>query len=116
MPNPLISHVEIPSTDLNRSSEFFKKVLNWDFKPFGNGYLLYNNHQGIMAGIRKVETVVKGDCTVFHVTVDNIDDVLEKTRNAGGHIKVGKTTIPAMGWYAVIFDLDGNSIGLYQKS
>jgi hypothetical protein len=116
MPNPLISHVEIPSTDINRSSEFFKKVLNWEFKPFGNGYLLYNNHQGIMAGIRKVETVIKGDCTVFHVTVDNIDDVLEKTRNAGGHIKVGKTTIPAMGWYAVIFDLDGNSIGLYQKS
>lgn len=116
MPIPLISHIEIPSTDLNRSSEFLKKVLNWDFKPFGNGYLLYNNHQGIMAGIRKVEKVAKGDCTVFHVTVDNIDDVLEKTRNAGGHIKVGKTTIPAMGWYAVIFDLDGNSIGLYQKS
>ena len=42
--------------------------------------------------------------------------VLEKTKTAGGHIKLGKTTIPAMGWYAVISDLDGNSIGLYQKS
>jgi uncharacterized protein len=116
MPNPLISHVEIPSTDLNRSSDFFKKVLDWDFKPFGNGYLLYNNHQGIMAGIRKVESVAKGDSTVFHVTVDNLEQVLEKTKTAGGHIKVGKTTIPAMGWYAVITDTDGNSIGLYQKS
>jgi len=116
MPNPLISHVEIPSTDLNRSSEFFKKVLDWDFKPFGNGYLLFNNHQGIMAGIRKVESVAKGECTTFHVTVDNLEQVLEKTKAAGGHIKRGKTTIPAMGWYAVISDPDGNSIGLYQKN
>lgn len=116
MPNPLISHVEIPSTDLNRSSDFFKKVFDWDFKPFGNGYLLFNNHLGIMAGLRKVDSVATGDCTVFHVTVDNLDQILEKAKAAGGHIKRGKTTIPAMGWYAVITDTDGNSIGLYQKN
>lgn len=116
MPNPLIAHVEIPSTDLNRSENFYKNVFGWEFKPFGNGYLLFNNHQGIMAGLRKVEKVLKGDCTVFHINVDNIDQALEKTKNSGGHLKTGKTTIPAMGWYAVIFDPDGNSIGLYQKS
>ena len=116
MSNPLISHVEIPSTDLSKSSEFFKNVFGWEFKPFGNGYLLYNNHQGIMAGLRKVDAVAKGDTTIFHITVDHLDQVLEKTKTAGGHIKTGKTTIPAMGWYAVISDPDGNSIGLYQKS
>lgn len=116
MSNPLISHIEIPSTDLNRSSEFFKNVFGWEFKPFGNGYLLFNNHQGIMAGLRKVEAVAKGETTVFHVTVDQLDQVLEKTKTTGGHIKTGKTTIPAMGWYAVILDPDGNKIGLYQKN
>ena len=116
MPNPLISHVEIPSTNLVRSSDFFNKIFGWEFKPFGNGYLLFNNHNGIMAGLRKVEAVAKGDTTVFHVTVDNVEQVLDKARSAGGHIKVGKTTIPAMGWYAVISDPDGNSVGLYQKN
>ena len=116
MPNPLIAHVEIPSTNLERSSEFYNKVFGWEFKPFGNGYLLFNNHQGIMAGLRKVEQVLKGDCTVFHVNVDNIDQMLEKVKASGGHIKTGKTTIPAMGWYAVLFDPDGNSVGLYQKN
>jgi hypothetical protein len=116
MQSSLIAHVEIPSIDLNRSSDFLKNVFGWDFKPFGNGYLLYNNHQGIMAGIRKVEKVISGNCTVFHVTVSNIDETLEKTKKYGGHIKTGKTTIPAMGWYALITDLDGNTIGLYQKS
>ena len=116
MYNPLIAHVEIPSTNLDRSKEFFKNVFEWDFKPFGNGYLLFNNHQGIMAGLRKVEKVLQGDCTVFHINVSNVDQVLEKAKKSGGHIKTGKTTIPAMGWYAVIFDPDGNSVGLYQKS
>ncbi|MEJ2103761.1 MAG: VOC family protein [Ignavibacteriaceae bacterium] len=116
MSKPLIAHVEIPSTNLERSSEFYKKVFGWEFKPFGNGYLLFNNHQGIMAGLRKVEKVLKGDCTVFHVNVDNVDQMLEKVKASGGHIKTGKTTIPAMGWYAVLSDPDGNSVGLYQKS
>lgn len=116
MPNPLIAHIEVPSTDLDRSSKFLNSVFGWEFKPFGNGYLLYNNHQGIMAGLRKVEKVIVGDCTVFHVTVNSIDETLEKTKKYGGHIKTGKTTIPAMGWYALITDPDGNTIGLYQKN
>jgi predicted enzyme related to lactoylglutathione lyase len=116
MAQPLIAHVEIPSTDLNQSKDFFKNVFGWDFKPFGNGYLLFNNHQGTMAGLRQVENVSGGDTTVFHVNVENIDEILEKTKEFGGDIKTGKTTIPAMGWYALIFDTDGNTIGLYQKS
>lgn len=116
MSNPLIAHVEIPSTDLERSNKFLVDVFGWEFKPFGNGYLLYNNHRGIMAGLRKVERVSGGDCTVFHVSVESIDEILEKTKKHGGHIKTGKTTIPAMGFYALITDPDGNTIGLYQKS
>ena len=116
MSNPLIAHVEIPSTNLDRTSEFFKNVFGWEFKPFGHGYLLFNNHKGIMAGLRKVEKVLKGDCTVFHVNVTSIDDILEKSKKYGGEIKTGRTTIPAMGWYALIYDPDGNTIGLYQKN
>lgn len=116
MAQPLIAHVEIPSTNLERSKEFLKDVFNWNFKPFGNGYLLFNNHKGIMVGLRKSDSIAEGDCTVFHISVDSIDEVLEKSRRFGGGIKTPKTTIPAMGWYALIVDPDGNTIGLFQKS
>ena len=69
-----------------------------------------------MAGLRQVENIAKGDSTVFHVNVESIDNVLDSAKKHGGHIKTGKTTIPAMGWYALLTDLDGNTIGLYQKS
>jgi hypothetical protein len=116
MANLLISHVEIPSTNLDKTKDFFNKLFGWDFKAFGNGYLLYNNHKGIMVGLRKVDRIAKGENTVFHITVENIDDILKKCIELGGSLKRGKTVIPAMGWFALFFDLDGNTIGLYQKS
>ncbi|RPI73100.1 MAG: VOC family protein [Ignavibacteriales bacterium] len=116
MASSLISHIEIPTTDLDKSKDFFSKVFGWDFKPFGNGYLLFNNHKGIMVGLRKVDRIGKGENTVFHISVESIDDVLKNCVQHGGSIKRGKTIIPAMGWYALFFDIDGNSIGLYQRN
>jgi predicted enzyme related to lactoylglutathione lyase len=116
MANLLISHIEIPSTNLDKTKDFFNQLLGWDFKSFGNGYLLFNNHKGIMVGIRKADRIAKGDNTVFHINVDSIDDTLKKCVDLGGSIKRAKTIIPAMGWYALFFDPDGNTIGLYQKS
>ncbi len=116
MSDLLIAHVEIPATDLEKESSFLQNIFGWEFKPFGNGYLLFNNHKGIMVGLRKVESVCKGDTTVFHVNVPDIDEVLKKAEANGGIVKRGKTVIPAMGWYALITDPEGNTIGLYQKN
>jgi hypothetical protein len=115
MADQLIAHVEIPSTDLDRAKDFYQKVLGWDFKAFGNGYLLYNNHKGTMVGLRKVDEVAKGESTVFHVNMPNIDSILKKVKENGGAVKRTKTVIPAMGWYALFTDPDDNTLGLYQK-
>lgn len=116
MAEHLIAHCEIPSTDLERSKEFYHKVLGWDFKPFGNGYLLFNNHKGTMIGLRKVDQVAKGDSTIFHVNIPDIESILNKAKENGGAVERNRTVIPAMGWYALMSDPDGNTIGLYQKS
>jgi predicted enzyme related to lactoylglutathione lyase len=116
MADHLIAHCEIPSTDLDRAKEFYHKVLGWDFKPFGNGYLLFNNHKGTMVGIRKVEHIHKGDSTIFHVNIPDIESILNKAKENGGAVERNRTVIPAMGWYALLSDPDGNTIGLYQKS
>lgn len=116
MAEHLIAHCEIPSTDLDKSKDFYHKVLGWEFKSFGNDYLLFNNHKGTMVGLRKVDKVAQGDSTVFHVNMPDIDSILKKVKDNGGAVKRNKTVIPAMGWYALMNDPDGNTIGLYQKS
>jgi uncharacterized protein len=110
----LIAHVEIPSTDLDKSKEFYNKIFGWEFKPFGNGYLLFNNRKGITAGLRKADSIVKGDNTIFHVWVESIDETLKKVTESGGKTEREKTTIPVMGFYALLNDPDGNIIGLFQ--
>ena len=110
----LIAHVEIPSTNLNTTTDFYEKVFSWKFKPFGRGYLLYNTHNQLTIGLRKVEKVSTGDTTTFHIRTDNIDEVLENGVKEGGSVFREKTVIPAMGYYALIKDPDGNTIGLYQ--
>jgi hypothetical protein len=116
MSDHLIAHIEIPATDLEKESLFLKNVFGWEFKAFGQGYLLFNNHKGIMVGLRKVENVAAGDTTVFHVNITDIDEVIKKAKENGGKVNREKTVIPAMGWYALITDPDENTIGLYQKS
>ena len=114
MSSSLIAHVEIPTTHLDSSSEFYKKVFNWEFKPFGKGYLLHNTHKGFTIGLKQAEKVNTGDTTIFHLRVENIEEKLKVTDEAGGRVYRGKTTIPAMGYYALIQDPEGNTIGLYQ--
>ena len=114
MASDFIAHVEIPSTNLDKSINFYNNLFGWEFKPFGNGYSLFNTHKGFTIGLRKTENVSKGDCTIFHIKVDDVSNYLSKATELGGHILRGKTTIPAMGYYALITDLDGNTIGLYQ--
>ena len=76
--------------------------------------MLYNTHNQLTVGLRKVDSISNGDTTTFHIRIDNIDIILEKTVKEGGNIFRGKTVIPAMGYYALIKDPGGNIIGLYE--
>ncbi len=116
MASDLIAHVEIPTKNLDKSKEFFQKLFGWDFKSFGKGYLLFNTHKGFTVGLRSVKKVSAGETTIFHILVDDISKSIKTATEAGGKIFREKTTIPAMGYYALINDIDGNTIGLYQKN
>ncbi len=116
MENPVIAHIEIPVTDLDKAKEFYQQLFDWNFKEFGKGYLLCKSDKGMTKGLRKVEKIVKGDCTIFHIKVDKIDSYLEKVKGIGGDIARQKTVIPVYGYYALVSDPDGNTIGLYQHN
>ncbi len=116
MASDLIAHVEIPTKDLDKSKEFFHKLFSWEFKSFGNGYLLFNTHKGFTVGLKNVKEIASGESTIFHIKVDDISSMLKTTVELGGKVFREKTTIPAMGYYALIKDIDGNTIGLYQKN
>lgn len=114
MAAPLIGHVEIPVKNLEKAKEFYDSVFGWDFKAFGNGYLLCNSHLGTTIGLKSVEEIAKGHSTIFHIIVEDIEVCLKKAEDLGGKVARPKTVIPVYGYYALIQDPDGNTVGLYQ--
>ena len=96
MASDLLAHAEIPTTDLDKSKDFFAKMFGWEFKRFGNGYFLFNTHKGFTLGLRKVDKVSQGETTIFHVRVNTIEDHLKKAKELGGKILRDKTIIPAI--------------------
>jgi uncharacterized protein len=114
MANHFIAHAEIPSTNFDRAKKFYNDVFGWEFKDFGNGYLLHNTQKGTTIGLRKVDKISVGDTTIFHILVEDIDATLDVVRASEGKVEREKTVIPVYGWYALVNDPDGNTIGLFE--
>lgn len=115
MSNQFIGHVEIPAKDLDKAKDFYSAVFDWDLKPFGRGYYLFHSKAGMTIGLRKADDIVSGNTTIFHVSVESIEACLDKVKAAGGKVFREKTVIPVYGWYALIKDPDGNTLGLFQN-
>jgi hypothetical protein len=113
-----ITWFEIPATDFPRAIQFYETILgaalihqaawpslaifpyekpgisgaiahNEDFKPTGDGVIIYLNCDG------------------------KFDAVLNRVERAGGAIVEPKTHLPSVGWVAQIRDSEGNRIGLH---
>jgi predicted enzyme related to lactoylglutathione lyase len=113
--NPYISHVEWCCLDVERCAEFFHELFGWNFKPFGNNYLLCTPKSGPAIGLLRRGQIIQGENCLVFVTVESIETTLQRAKTLGGDVLVEKTRIPDYGWYAQLRDLEGNIVGLFEK-
>ena len=112
---PYVSHVEWSCRNVDSCAEFFEKLFGWEFKPFGNNYLLCAPTTGPAIGLLRTDKTIQGtNCLVF-VTVGNIETTLVRAQELGGSVFVEKSEIPDYGWYAQLKDLEGNIVGLFES-
>jgi hypothetical protein len=112
-----VVHFEIPTTDPQRSVEFYKKALGWKIKQWGKEkyWMVTTGDEktpGINGGI-----MLKKDLktTVNTVDVASVDKAVKKIVAAGGKLVRPKIAIPTMGWIAYCADPDGNVFGLMES-
>lgn len=98
-----------------KGKAFLAGLFDWQFEPSGEEYLIIRVPAGPGDGVQKVDDVQPGASPVVYVEVDEIEDYLRRTKELGGVVAVGKSVVPTLGWYALIKDPDGNTIGLYQE-
>src|ERR671919_688489 len=90
---PTIIHFEIPADDVERSKKFYSELFGWSFE-------ILPEQQGI----------------TNYVYVKSVDDYTSKVEQLGGKIKVPKSPIPNMGYFAVCSDTENNTFGVVEST
>jgi predicted enzyme related to lactoylglutathione lyase len=128
-----VTHFEIPAKNKRASAEFYESVFGWriaDMPMQMNGgtgsyttatttdtdkRTMMPKEPGSINGAL-IERTDKIQGPVVTVTVDSIDDHLDKVEQSGGQVIEGKQNIENMGSYAYVSDPSGNVIGLWEDA
>jgi predicted enzyme related to lactoylglutathione lyase len=108
-----IVHIEIPTTDMAASEEFYGSLFGWQFEPMMEGYHGFSTPDGVAGAFSSMLAVAAESGPVLYIYCADIDSMLPRVEAAGGSVLIGRTPIPYTGWFAWIKDCCGNSIGLF---
>ncbi len=113
-----IVHFEIPSSDPEKTIEFFSNTFGWTFNRWGNEeYWLATTGDNASPGINGA--IIKKRAPdmplVNTLEVKNIDEAMAAVTANGGVIVVPKSAIPGMGYLCYFKDPDGMIHGMMQN-
>ena len=110
-----ICHLEIPTTDLKKSGEFYRELFGWEIDyGWGPDYAVFNTGEGVLSGggLDRKDKINPGN-VIIYIQVNDINGMLAKAEKLGGRKVQEKREIPNVGWFCLFKDLDGNTIGLF---
>jgi uncharacterized protein len=112
--NGKICYLEIPSTDIARSADFYKRVFGWNIRQRADGHTAFDDTTGEVSGswvLGRPPATKPG--LLFYVMVDDVAVILDLIVASGGKI-VQPIGADAPEITARFTDPAGNVIGLYQ--
>jgi hypothetical protein len=113
--NGKICYLEMPATDIARSSDFYQRVFGWNIRTRGDGSTAFDDTTGEVSGtwvLGRPPSAQPG--ILFYVMVDSVAATLDAILAAGGQI-VQPIGADAPEITARFRDPGGNVIGLYQE-
>ena len=117
-----VSYFAINADDVPRARQFYQKVFEWTFEPWGppDYYLIHAGEEGtgLIGGLQERRELAPGqkmigfECTI---TVPAIDQAIRAIEANGGRLAAPKFHIPTVGTCAYFFDTEGNVAGVIQR-
>lgn len=109
-------YIEIPTTDIVKSKEFYGQIFAWTFEDSQDGYIMFKPPKGLSGGFTK-QSKPTTDGILLYIEVDDIEKKLTQIEQYGGTTVTPKTKISdEYGYFAVFTDPCINRIGLWSKS
>lgn len=111
-----IVHIEIPSSNLKVSGDFYSRLFGWQITHDDTmNYSMWEPGEGPGGGFSRVPEDVQVGEVLLHVNSDDLEADLKMVTSLGGTIVRPVTEIPTIGWYAVFKDPTGNMISLFKS-
>jgi len=109
-----VEHFEIPTDDIVRAQGFYKKVLGFDYEPWGDdmGVIRQPDGKGINGDLHE-RGATPHPTVVF--TVDNIEETVAAAIENGGSQLGEIQPLTENSRWVYIKDSEGNIIGLYDE-
>lgn len=113
--NGKICYIEIPATDIRRSSEFYHAVFGWALRTRGDGAVAFDDGVGQVSGTWVTGRPASGQPgLLIYIMVDSVAAAITAVTAQGGVI-VQPLGADAPEITARFRDPGGNVIGLYQQ-
>lgn len=120
MPHTLV-YFEIPADDPAKLSQFYRELFGWKFEnapaPPGTEYMMINTveqgGQGVNGGMMKRRDPSQTVTNYFDVP--SVEEYTRKVESLGGTVIIAKQAVPAMGWFGVYRDPEGNVFATWQN-
>jgi len=116
MANPFV-HVELNSTDLAKSKDFYSKLFDWTLQdmPMGDlDYTMIGVGNGTGGGMMKQLMPNTPSFWMAYVGVDDIQASTKKAKELGAKVMKDVTEVPGTGWLSIIVDPTGAVLGLWK--
>ena len=114
-----IVHFEIPADDVERAKAFYGGLFGWEFStmPEFPGYwtFLTGDPQADAGGGLMARQSPEQVGLVNYFGVESVVDALAKVEKLGGKLAMPKTPVPGMGWFAEVFDPEGNLLAFFES-
>jgi predicted enzyme related to lactoylglutathione lyase len=115
MANPFV-HLELNTTDLAKSKEFYGGMFGWEFADQDMGpsgiYSTFKPDTGPGGGMFVNTGGAPG--WLSYIGVEDIHAATEKARSLGATIHMGPHEIPNVGWMTIMSDTTGCPIAIFQ--
>ncbi len=112
--NGKICYIEMPATDVQRSSDFYAKVFGWNVRRRGDGAAAFDDTTGSVSGAWVLGRPPQEPGFVVYVMCDSVAATVEKVVANGGVIVQPIGGDPGE-MTARFRDPAGNIVGLYQE-
>jgi len=113
--NGKICYLEIPTTNIPRSVEFYKKIFGWKTRKRGDGATAFDDGVGEVSGAWVTgRPSSPNPGLLLYVMVDSVAKTADAVTKNGGRI-VQPLGVDAPEKTARFADPDGNVLGLYEE-